>query len=179
MLACNKYISNILYSTFYPFSIFPYCAIHRARNEGSGRFHNPGSYKGLLLIEIVFQRFHISNTIKTLCVPILHHVLAPVQQIILIVKALVGWLQALVLSSKGDWEEKLENINHPLGNLSCFKLGPVGITAKLFMVQLFFSSATPNIKLCPGLDNTCVREYGTAVTKSTFSYKYFLINDII
>ena len=75
-----------------------------------------------------------------------------------------------VLSSKGDWEEKLENINHPLGNLSCFKLGPVGITAKLFMVQLFFSSATPNIKLCPGLDNTCVREYGTAVTKSTFSY---------
>ena len=38
MLACNKYLSNILYSTFYPFSIFPYCgAIHRAQNEGSGR----------------------------------------------------------------------------------------------------------------------------------------------
>ena len=88
-------------------------------------------------------------------------------------------MQALVLSSKGDWEEKLENINHPLGNLSCFKLGPAGITAKLFMVQLFFSSATPNIKLCPGLDNTCALEYGTAVTGSSFSYKYFLINDII
>ena len=114
-----------------------------------------------------------------LCVPILHHVLAPFWHSVLIVKALVGWSQALVLSSKGDWEENLENINHPLGNLSCFKLGPVGITAKLFMVQLFFSSATPNIKLCPDLDNTCVREYGTAVTKSTSSYKYFLLSDTI